>query len=206
MAKSEMESLWRDLHVEILENIFTFLPISSVCRFKMLSKSWNRYLTSPAFWHAQASRTSPEHLVAYVLGSSRGGWDVLDMAKRMFLFSDDLLRNHRTDQHGRLLGKGMFQTVAAAGGLYCVQNFNLCLYTPCFFVCNPVLKTFKELPHVYEDNLLPQRIVMSTDTIVMEYEIIVFNISLVASIQPSVLVYKSKTSSWKVAPYRSMNE
>ncbi|KAG0563596.1 hypothetical protein KC19_8G043900 [Ceratodon purpureus] len=202
MAMSEMESMWRDLPAEILENVFTFLPISSLCRFRTLSKRWNIYISSPAFRLAQASRlVSPEEYVVLVRfwgHEQRSGWNVLDKAKRKFLFlGDDFLRNHLLQRHP-------YQDAyleAADGGLFCMrcdwQSDDITGPT-CLFVCNPVLKTFKELPHLAAK---APHIVMSTDIVLMEYEIIAINSPTSPA---SVFVYESKIGSWRVVPYNQI--
>lgn len=214
MATLEMESMWKDLPAEILENVFTFLPISSLCRFRTLSKSWNIHITSYAFRHAQASRSvSPEQYVLVFKRSTfslSGGWDVLDMTKRRFLFfSDNFVRNPLLQR--RPLSYGGNPTLeAAAGGLFCVEytwsnSSDNSLHTG-LFVCNPILKTFKELPHLAAKS--SRWMVMSTDTVSMEYEIIahVPNYESPTS-AVSIFVYESKIGSWRaLAPYKLMNQ
>ncbi|KAG0623641.1 hypothetical protein M758_3G190400 [Ceratodon purpureus] len=213
-ARWIMESMWSDLPAGILENVFTFLPISSVCRFRTLSKNWNRFISSPAFRHAQLSKASPEEFVLITLrwGRLDGGWDVLDMAKRRFLtFSDDFLRNHVQQQGLAPLGHqfGRNYLAAAAGGLFCVR-YLFDEETSGLFVCNPVLKTVKQLPHLAGWGEFSQRVVMSTDRVSMEYEIFVVNIPAYYTVgalsEPhSILVYESKTGNWKQAPYKPMS-
>ncbi|KAG0558867.1 hypothetical protein KC19_10G060300 [Ceratodon purpureus] len=216
MATLEMESMWKDLPTEILENVFTFLPISSLCRFRTLSKSWNIHITSYAFRHAQASRSvSPEQYVDVCKRSRaylRGGWDVLDMAKRRFLFfSDNFVRNPLLQRRPLSFGgnlRGYLE--GAAGGLFCVEyiwsdSLENVLHTG-LFVCNPVLKTFKELPHLAAKSSLC--IVMSTDTVSMGYEIIahVSNYESPTS-TVSIFVYESKIGSWRaLASYKLMTQ
>ena len=213
--------MWKDLPTEILENVFTFLPISSLCRFRTLSKNWNIHITSYAFRHAQASRlVPPEQYIVLVVNLifrkskflSSGGWDVLDMAKRRFLFfSDNFVRNPLLQRRPLSFGgnlRGYLE--AAAGGLFCVEyiwsdSSENVLHTG-LFVCNPVLKTFKELPHLAAKS--SHCIVMSTDTVSMGYEIIahVSNYESPTS-TVSIFVYESKIGSWRaLASYKLMTQ
>ena len=89
-----MESMWRDLPAGLLERVFTFLPIASVCRFRTLSKDWNRFISSPSFKHAGASKEDYA-LITPRWGRLEGGWVVLDVArKRYFNLSDAFLTKH----------------------------------------------------------------------------------------------------------------
>ena len=78
-----MESMWRDLPEELLQKVFTFLSIASLCRFRALSRKWERFIASPAFKQAGASKED------YVLitprwGRLEGGWVVLDVARKRY--------------------------------------------------------------------------------------------------------------------------
>ncbi|KAG0623590.1 hypothetical protein M758_3G185800 [Ceratodon purpureus] len=211
-ATWEIESMWSNLPIDILERVFTFLPIASVCRFRTVSKSWNRLITSHAFGHAQASNVSPEEYLLIAVQRSwvyRNIWYVLDVTRRRFLtFNDKFLTNHLQrqglipfNQHGPSL-------LATAGGLFCMKCMYYKTYISTYFVCNSVLKTIKQIPHLVVSSGTHDHVTMMyTDRVSMEYEIFVVNIHLVSGhSQPhSIFVYESKTGNWRQAPYKPLN-
>ena len=219
LATREMENMWSNLPTDILERVFTFLPIASVCQFRMLSKSWNRYITSPNFTHAQASNVSPEEYVLIASPQSwYKNWCVLDVARRRFLnFSDEFLRNHVQQGLAPLIRSHNFECsdvhkVAPAGGLFCMKYLCSKTCVSAHFVCNPVLKTVKQLPYLAWWSEYDHVTVMSTDRVSMEYEIFVVNIPYRhykvghALFEPhSIFVYESKTGSWRSALYKPLN-
>lgn len=69
-GSARMETMWKDLPVDILETVIVFLPLVSVCRFRTVSKIWNRFISHPDF-AARHARASPPG--EYVLITMRYG-------------------------------------------------------------------------------------------------------------------------------------
>lgn len=204
-----MESIWRDLPAQILEKVLTFLPMASLCRFRTVSKKWNTLMSHPDFASRHARASSPEDYVLITVRVDRpfksvGGWEVLDVANnRFFTLSDNFLTKY-VKQEGivpmhvpyRDLNRRVI--LAADGGLFCLSYcFNHEISV--LLVCNPVLKTPKQLPHLpgWAENYT--RVVMSTNRISMEYEIFVFNHDDDHYQPYAIDIYESKTGRWRAA-------
>jgi len=205
-----MESMWRDFPAQILEmNVLTFLPITSLCRFRTVSKKWNRIISHPDFASSHARASSSEDYVLITVQVHRpfdsiGGWEVLDVVNnRFFTLSDDFLTKY-VKQEGTVPVHVSYRDwdwrtiLAADGGLFCLSySFNHKISV--LLVCNPILRTAKQLPRLPGWAGLYGRVVMSTDRVSMEYEIFVFNLND-DHYQPNAIdIYESKTGRWRTA-------
>ena len=214
----------KEINSELLQEIATFLPLASLCRFREVSKEWNRFITHPNFASRHARASPPEE---HILTSERvvathfhyfAGWEVLDVAsKRSFLLNGDFLSEFvkregviaPCPRERSCFYRTVHRTILAAdGGLWCL-SYNIdhvTISTICdprtheaLLVCNPVLKTIKQLPHFAGWSERPEWVVMSTDRASMEYEI--FFITLAeGALQPNAAyIYDSKTTSWRAS-------
>lgn len=159
-----MKSVGRNLSSDVLEKIVTFLPTVSLCRFRTVSKKWNRLISHPDFASRHARASSPEEYVLITVRfdcpfNSMGSWEVLDVAnKRFFTLSDDFLTKF-VQQEGIAHGSqpDFWRTqraiLAADGGLFCVSysfdHESSCTCDPgmheALVVCNLVLRTAEQL-------------------------------------------------------------
>lgn len=88
--------------------------------------------------------------------------------------------------------------LAADGGLFCL-SYGFGLEISVLLVCNPVLKTAKQLPCLpgwVEDS---SWVVMSTDRVSMEYEIFIFKHDDDHYQPNATSIYESKTGRWRTA-------
>ena len=203
-----MESMWRDFPAQILERkVLTFLPIASLCRFRTVSKQWNVIISHPDFASSHARASSSEDYVLITVRVDRPfnsivGWEVLDVVNnRFFTLSDDFLTKY-VKQEGIVpvhvpYGDWNRRIILAADeGLFCLSycfNFEILV----LLVCNPVLKTAKQLPRLLGCAENYTRVVMSTDRVSMEYEIFVFNQDDDYYQPHAIDIYDSKTGRWR---------
>lgn len=215
-----MNPVWGNLPADLLEKIVAFLPIASLCRFRAVSKEWNNRICHRDFASLRTRASSPEE---YVLVTPRSdvdcgpvwGWEVLDVTnKRSFTLSNDFVAEFILQEGiascsdpGSLTTIGR-EILAADGGLLCLsysfqhkRKFGCgSLFHQAIFVCNPVLRTVKQLPPFERLSERSPRVVMSTDTVSMEYEIIFLNVTDDISLPNAVHVYDSRTATWR-APF-----
>lgn len=201
-------SLWKDLAPELVEMVVPFLPIASICRARAVCKRWNELVGHPDFALRNAQVSSPGE---YVLITVRGdavlvprGWDVIDVAnKRFFTFNDDFLTEYVESRIGFLgLLKNFREriTLAADGGLFFIAYSTGLQRGSLLFVCNPILRTIRQIPHLVfnwqldfqrDHDFRGPKVVMTTDRFSMEYDIFVFDTS------NKLHIYESKTTFWR---------
>jgi len=143
---------------DLFEEIATFLPLTSLCRFRAVSKNWNRFISHPGFALRHARASFPEEYVFISeqdvdLEFSTGDWVVLSVAsKKFFIFSAHFLAKFVESEDSDVLCPEAFSKprrliLAADGGLFCLSYYVYRGSKPCckwgphecpLLVCNPV--------------------------------------------------------------------
>lgn len=200
-APSDMESVGRFLPEEILERkILPLLPVASLVRFRAVCKKWNAWVNQREFAAKHALATPLEDYVLITKQqfqpgrSGCRGWDIIDVASnKVFTLSDSFLP--------AMEGYIQRSVLAADGGLFLVEYmFDSSGKNDVLLVCNPLLKSVKLVPHssgcaarveAYDNVLL------STDRVSMEYEIMVLHQHEGGFQTYKVDIYESRTGSWR---------
>lgn len=199
--KSYMESILRSrIPAEILQlKVLPFLPIASLCRLRSVSKNWNTLISqSPEFASSHARASSPEEHVLITVRDDLpffdniGGWEVLDVANnKVFTVSHDFLSKYVNQECGDDHSWIQRKFLAADGGIFFLMDSDTSeIFNQMLLVCNPILKTAKMLPPspgYIESN---ESVVMSTNRISMDYEIVVFMWMMTTS-KPNPGTYKN---------------
>lgn len=211
MGVFTMESLWSRLPAEILEmKILPFLPIASLCRFRSVCKKWMALISRDRdFASAHGRASSPEEHVLLTLRAEEPfvtmeGREVLDVANnKVFTIKDNFLENYVKQMCGADVDEWNRRKILATdGGLFFLmytEEIDHPLYLPeqVLLVCNPILKTAKLLPPSpgYIDSY--ESVVMSTDMISMEYEIVIFHVADYHFQTNFRDIYESQTGRWR---------
>ncbi|KAG0582445.1 hypothetical protein KC19_3G060400 [Ceratodon purpureus] len=207
-----MESVWRDLPWDILQRVFSFLPIAALCRLRAVSKKCNCLISHPDFALRHAQAIPPEEYVfltlkfdAYESNPIRG-WEVLDVVnKRFFTLSNDFLTEYAKREGivpASLPPKSFNEraVLAADGGLFCVSYSTNIEQSSVLLVCNPVLKAVKQLPEMTGWVAGNQMVLMKTDRVLMEYKIFVAIDPHHQDHRSRILIYESKAGKWRTVP------
>lgn len=116
-----------------MEHVLPFLPAKSLCRFKAVSKEWNRWISSPFLAHLQTTHFKDiSGLICQSPGSDPSfisfNQDAYGIPSPSFNFLPQLV-NIRTTCNGLVCCQSVFE----------VGNFF-------YYICNPVTKEWHELP------------------------------------------------------------
>ncbi|XP_023004120.1 F-box only protein 6 [Cucurbita maxima] len=126
------EEMWKDFPEDLFEAVIARLPIATFFRFRAVCQKWNSLLNSETFalYRAQVPQTTPWfYTITHDMVSSGAIYDPS---------SNKWYHPSISSQPVRLL----VLPVASAGGLVCLLDFS----HKNFFVCNPLTRSFKELP------------------------------------------------------------
>ncbi|KAG0587164.1 hypothetical protein KC19_2G144800 [Ceratodon purpureus] len=185
-------ALWSDLPLEMLEQVLSYVPVPDLCRYRIVSKRWDRLMCDPKFGSlcAQNAAKREASLIAmwYRTGRRRHeGWCFLDVnARRWYVFKYD--------------GQGIWENffygnVRMDGGLVC----RLFREAHKIVVYNPISQTHREVPTVphncfhsiYNSVYIPA-LIFVVDNISLS-----FKIFLIVENDLIRLVYDSVTNEWK---------
>lgn len=141
--------LWQYLPSEVLERVLSFLPVPSLCQFRVVCKKWNALVSSPAF-AALCAQAHPQRQYAFVMPDTvtdaEMGWELFDsVSKKSFYLSDAFLLK-QVETMDRFQSGFQRSTIAADKGLFCVLWSTMGLEEHALFVCNPVSRQSTELP------------------------------------------------------------
>lgn len=198
------EELWQDLPCEILERVLSFLPVPSLCQFRVVCKKWNELVRQPAF-AALCAQARPQRSYVFVMPDTVTdavmGWELFDsVSRKYFYLSDDFLFK-QVEMMDRFKIGFQRSTIAADKGLFCVLWSTMGLEEHALFICNPVTKQSKELPfYGFFDLVVGVHnpvVLMSVEDDMASYKI--FLIEEVHPTEPTrqrMHVYDSKAGIW----------
>lgn len=169
--------MFRSLPEDVLERVFSFLPVLNVFRYRLVCRHWNALLTSHQFLRTHDGRDHQETWIAVF-----DGLGFLD--ERSLLLYDTNFRRWRRISLS-FLPSQFDIAVAAAGGLLCVASKAVNRNVMC--ICNPFTKSYKELPDLQLDLIQPHAIMERKDD--GSYRVYVMSSDLLA-------VYDSKNEYW----------
>lgn len=136
ISKMEQE-IWKDFPEDLYDAVIARLPIATFFRFRSVCKKWNSLVTSISFSRhfAEVQRIYPwfyaiVHDTTYGIDTTNGG----------ALYDPSLKKWHHPSIS--VPRSKIFLTVASAGGLVCLLDIN----NRNFYICNPLIKSVKELP------------------------------------------------------------
>ncbi|KAK1318941.1 F-box only protein 6 [Acorus calamus] len=121
--------IWKELPEDLFEAVIARLPVTTVFRFRLVCRKWNSLLTSGSF--RLAHRAHPWFYSVTHENENSG-----------LMYDPSLKKWHHHSSIPSLPSKTIVLPVASTGGLICfldVGHRN-------FYVCNPLTKSFKELP------------------------------------------------------------
>lgn len=131
------QEIWKDLPEDLHEPVIARLPIATFFRFRAVCRRWNSLLSSGSFSRhfAEVRRMNPwfynvVHDRIYGSDTINGG----------AMYDPSLKKWHHPSIPA--LRSKILLTVASAGGLVCLLDIN----SRHLYICNPVIKTVKELP------------------------------------------------------------
>ncbi|CAO2828980.1 unnamed protein product [Amaranthus hypochondriacus] len=126
------QELWKELPEDLLEAIIARLPIATFFRFRSVCQKWNSLLTSRSFSEhcAQVSQAQPWFYT--ITHENVNTAAIYDPSGKKW--------HHPTVPS--LPPKVILLPVASAGGLVCFLDIG----HRYFYICNPLTKSWKELP------------------------------------------------------------
>ena len=148
---SDSEERWDSLPDEILTHIFLSLPIKSIIVCTSVSKTWNSLIQNSTFisTHLHHSYTNNNHnLLLFKLVTQPVNPQSTDNNKEVYLlykeddddgFTEELTKFEPSNH--------IFRVVGTCNGLLCLSNDIFDFNTDRFFLWNPCVRKFLQLPH-----------------------------------------------------------
>ncbi|KAK4423950.1 F-box only protein 6 [Sesamum alatum] len=132
-ATENMEQdIWKDFPEDLFEAVIARLPIATFFRFRSVCRKWNSLLTSQSFSQqcAQVRQAQPWFYTVTHENVNTGA------------MYDPFLKKWHHPTVPALPTKSIVLPVTSAGGLVCFLDIG----HRSFYVCNPLTRSFKELP------------------------------------------------------------
>ncbi|KAG6405575.1 hypothetical protein SASPL_133166 [Salvia splendens] len=127
--------IWKDFPEDLFEAVMARVSIATFFRFRSVCRKWNSFLTSQTF-SQQCGQV--KHAKPWFYAITKGK-DVYTGTGSMY---DPSLNKWHHPTLAALPSKVIKSPVASAGGLICFADFSY----RSFYVCNPLTRSFKELP------------------------------------------------------------
>lgn len=126
------QQIWKDFPEDLLEAVIARLPVATFFRFRSVCRRWNSLLTSQSFFqhYSQVPQASPWFYTITHENVNSGA------------IYDPSLKKWHHPAMSMLPAKMIVLPVASAGGLVCFLDIG----HRNFYVCNPLIQSFKELP------------------------------------------------------------
>ncbi|KAG0567398.1 hypothetical protein KC19_7G132200 [Ceratodon purpureus] len=178
----------RTLPPDIITKVLSFLPVPSLSRFRVVCKDWNQLVQTTSFATLNSKASFKRSYVLFtprveVMSPLNMKWIFLDINdNKCYTLTDEFL-NKAIEITKRFQDGFCKVTLAGARGLICVLYTNSSFIDEALFICNPITRTFQEIPILYD--------------ISNHYQII----SIVPSSRPSTATmfsYSSETLEWKI--------
>lgn len=192
--------IWSHLPYDLMENIAAFLHVPDAVRLCIVSKQWNSFPYSPHFL-----RTFHE---ANICGSSALMFQCMSSKKLRipWLALYDTVDNRWYSMDLSFLPAPPvvpfmnYSVVAASGGLLCLWPEPQKTWKSVgFIICNPVTRSWKELPCRSQDYHLPDFVAMYVDSSRSSYKILVLTESMAGSqLGLTTELYDSESCKWKL--------
>ncbi|XP_073037151.1 F-box only protein 6-like isoform X1 [Primulina eburnea] len=131
-AESMEQTIWKEFPEDLFEVVISRLPIATFFRFRSVCQKWNSLLTSQSFSHqcAQVEQAQPWFYTITHENVNTGA------------MYDPLSKKWHHPTVPALPTKLIVLPVASAGGLVCFLDIG----HRSFYICNPLTRSFKELP------------------------------------------------------------
>ncbi|XP_075484590.1 F-box only protein 6-like [Primulina tabacum] len=131
-TESMDQTIWKELPEDLFEVVIARLPIATFFRFRSVCQKWNSLLTSQSFSH-QCTQVEQAQPWFYTITHENVNTGAMynPLAKKW---------HHPTVP--ALPTKLIVLPVASAGGLVCFLDIG----HRSFYICNPLTRSFKELP------------------------------------------------------------
>lgn len=201
------------LQVKLMEEIWAWLPIESVCRFRSVSKEWNVLLSSREFltnkWVKKSPNRDPWLVTVLHKGSNEGventrvwldnTWVVVQAPRSLAsCFFDQTSKETSAVSLSLLLQNSEFYGFAA--GLFLFRPIRDIM---ALVVCNPLTTTSVELPVSSLDVIYNARIMSDNGD---AYKVVVMGTTEQSvSLKFRVEIYDSVDKSWRIAGHLPEN-
>ncbi|KAL2651097.1 hypothetical protein R1flu_019225 [Riccia fluitans] len=175
------EKVWQNLPEDLVVTVLSFLPPTSLARFRAVSRGWYDLLSSTSFI------SSCLHMRAWLFlnvkdSAAQHRTFTLESPNRWQEFEFSYLPAAASSRQNRV--------VAASGGLVCVQ-----VASESLFVCNPITKAWMKLPPLifgcYEYPVIGM---IENRNHPSSYRV------LVTGLKHTTEVYDSSTGQWRLIP------
>lgn len=194
-------SIWQRLPLDLIEKIVAYLHVPDAVRLCVVSKLWNSFPCSPSFLKTFAeSHIGRSSTFMFQCDSLKhklqtpwlAMYDTVD--NRWYSLSLSFL------PAPPLVPFMNYTVVAANGGLLCLWPEPQKTWKSVgFIVCNPVTRSWKELPCRSQDNRLPDFVAMHVDASRGSYKILVVTESVAGSLLAvTTELYDSESCKWKL--------
>ncbi|KAH7293128.1 hypothetical protein KP509_28G013100 [Ceratopteris richardii] len=191
--------IWSKLPIDLVEKIAAFLHVPDVVRLSVVSKQWNAFPCSPSFLKAfTESHKCESSALMFQFGVS------VNKPQTPWLAMYDIVDNRWYSMNLNFLPLSPmapfmnFTVVAASGGLLCLWPESQRTYVG-LILCNPVTRSWKELPCRSHDNRLPDFVAMHVDLNRGSYKILVITETVVdAHVVVISELYDSASCKWKL--------
>ncbi|GFY88123.1 Galactose oxidase/kelch repeat superfamily protein [Actinidia rufa] len=127
-----MDQIWKEFPEDLFEAVIARLPIATFFRFRLVCTKWNSLLTSHSF-SQQCTQVPQSHPWFYTITHENVNTGAM---------YDPSLKKWHHPTIPALPTKLIVLPVASAGGLVCFLDIG----HRSFYVCNPLTRSFKELP------------------------------------------------------------
>lgn len=187
MAQSKkLSRTYNDLYDDLKEEILSWLPVECVCRFRSVSKQWNNLLSSHNFikkvWRKKPANMNP-WLVLHPVNSSYC-LAYCFFTRTWKTTSSISIENANNYGENEILG--------SAAGLFLLRT------APLLFVCNPLTRTFLELPSIKCTTVDVAGIMAEEGESSDTYKVVVVGISNLLNAH-LIEIYDSKDRAWRIA-------
>ncbi|KAG0489852.1 hypothetical protein HPP92_006715 [Vanilla planifolia] len=138
LIDSMEQEIWKEFPEDLFEAVIARLPIPTLFRFRTVCRKWNSLISSSSF---SSHFAEVQHLNPWFCTIVYDNINRIDSANCGAMYDPSLKKWHHP-LIPTLRSKKIILTVASAGGLVCLLDIN----NRHFYICNPLIKSVKQLP------------------------------------------------------------
>lgn len=193
-------NIWSALPEDLMDRIFSYLPLTSILRLRCVCRRWNFLVQSKRFQSALSRVCTPRPwFILCTIGRASCSYDP-SMNKWHTIIRPASANSSTKLQNGSVRVSPLTSILAVSGSLLCLGN----QVAECrvLSICNPITKTQRHLPRMLQVSLI-HKLAMIMDSSNHCYKIMVSGENELPSMIPYTYelfteVYDSSKNSWKM--------
>lgn len=154
-SRSPMDcALWKSFPADLLEIVLLYVPIPELCRLRVVCKRWAALTKEEEFKLKAKPQTGYLFRTPDVItpNDNECSWEIRDPSTQsLYVLSDTFLYDHLNEKI-EIADNYQRSTLAADKGWLAVLWITGDGEDEAMFVCNPVTKSFKELPPLFSNS------------------------------------------------------